>query len=189
MLPEVSSQAKRATYQDVLDAPEGVVAEVIDGVLHTQPRPRVRHAIAASRLGAALLGEFGSRDAESDGWVILDEPELHLGADVVVPDLAGWRRERFPDDLDAAFISVVPDWACEVLSPSTASKDRTLKLPLYAQAGVSSVWLLDPGPRTLEVLVLDGDTWRLAGTYGADARVTASPFGTFELELGRLWTP
>lgn len=189
MLPEVSSEAKRATYQDVLDAPEGLVAEVIDGVLYTQPRPRIRHAIAASRLGAALLGEFGPRGSEAGGWVILDEPELHLDSDILVPDLAGWRLERFPDDLDAAFISVAPDWLCEVLSPSTASKDRTLKLPLYAQRGVSSVWLLDPGIRTLEIYVLDGDGWRLLATHGEDARVRAPPFEEVEVELAPLWTP
>lgn len=190
MLPTVSSEARRrATYQDVLDAPENVVAEVIDGALYTQPRPKLGHARAASRLGMLLGGVFdvGARDAE--GWTIVDEPELHLGPepDILVPDIAAWRRSRFPNDPDLAFVDVAPDWVCEILSPSTTSKDRTLKLPIYAREAVNWAWLLDPSARVLECYELDAGSWRLLGSFPENARVRAPPFDAYELELGLLW--
>lgn len=190
MLPEVNEAKKRATYQDVLDAPEHLVAEVIDGVLYTQPRPGVRHSRAGSRLGAQLMTEFDPGDADPEGWVILDEPELHLGPapDIVVPDIAGWRRNRFPmDDPDPAFLTVAPDWLCEVLSPSTARTDRTLKLPLYARAGVAWLWLLDPETRVLESYRLDAGSWRLLGSHADDAVVNVPPFESLAFEMARLW--
>lgn len=191
MIESVPGEAKRrATYQDVLDAPENVVAEVIDGELHTQPRPRMRHAIAASRLGAVLEVALDRGDRDPDGWVLVDEPELHLGAepDIVVPDIAGWRRRRFiAEEPDPAFMVVAPDWLCEILSPSTAVKDRTLKLPLYAREGVRWVWLLDPQTRVLECYALDGENWRLLGTFAEEALVRAPPFEEVEISMGRLW--
>ncbi len=65
-------------------------------------------------MGAAVRG----------GWILLDEPELHLGADILVPDLAGWRRERLPHVPDAPFLDLSPDWACEVLSARAQRLDR-----------------------------------------------------------------
>jgi Uma2 family endonuclease len=189
MIVNVSEAAKRATYQDVLDAPEQLVAEVIDGVLYTQPRPRVGHGIAATRLAGVLDGRFGADSSDPQGWVVLAEPELHLEPepDIVVPDLAAWHRARFPSDLDAPFLTVEPDWICEVLSPSTARKDRTIKLPRYARAGVRWAWLLDPSTRVLEVYALDGDAWRLVGSHADDAVVHAVPFDGAAIELRRLW--
>src|ERR1700729_1449695 len=124
---------RRATYQDLLDVPEHLVAEIIDGALITQPRPASRHARAASRLGAELDGPFARGKGGPGGWILLDEPELHLHGDIVVPDLAGWRRERMPELPDAAAFELAPDWICEVLSPGAAARDRTEKMPLYAR--------------------------------------------------------
>jgi Uma2 family endonuclease len=180
---------KYATYADVLAQPEHVVAEVVHGTLHTLPRPRVRHARAASALGGDLTAPFEHGRGGPGGWVILDEPELHLGAEpaIVVPDLAGWRRERMPELPDAAFLTLAPDWVCEVLSPSTADFDRADKVPLYASERVGHVWLVDPDVRTLEVLRLDGSGYRLAHTWRGDAVVRAEPFDAIELAMAHLW--
>jgi Uma2 family endonuclease len=179
---------RRATYQDVLDAPAHQVAELIDGVLHVSPRPAKPHAIAASILGGELLPPFRRGRGGPGGWVMIFEPELHFAADVLVPDLAGWRRERMPViTTDEAFFTLAPDWICEVLSPSTAKLDRIEKLPIYAGAEVRHAWLIDPLLRTLEVLRLERGRWVLLATHRDDELVRAEPFEVFELELGILW--
>ncbi len=119
--------------------------------------------------------------------MLLDEPELHLGDDIIVPDLAGWRRSRMPEIPDVPFFTLAPDWVCEVLSPSTEQLDRADKLPLFAANQVSHAWLLSPTARTLEVFELDGRTFRLVSVFKNDERVRARPFDAFELELGALW--
>jgi Uma2 family endonuclease len=156
----------RATYQDVLDAPPTLVAEVLNGELHTHPRPGGPHAEAASVLGMDIGGAFHRGRGGPGGWIILDEPELHLDADILVPDLAGWRRERLAAVPQAAFIELAPDWVCEVLSKSTALIDRQRKLPIYARERVEHLWLLDPIARTIEVFRLDGPGYRFAGAHG-----------------------
>jgi len=184
------SAKRRATYDDVLTAPERVIAEVVDGVLHTQPRPAIPHARASSELGALLSGPFDRGKGGPGGWVLLDEPELHLGAepDIVVPDLAGWRRERMPKlPMDAAFLVLAPDWLCEVVSPSTQAFDRRDKMNLYAREGVRHAWLVDPLTQLLEVWHLEHGRWVRLGTWRGDARVRAEPFEGLELELGALW--
>lgn len=183
---------RRATYQDVLDAPPNMVAELIFGVLHTFPRPRVRHAMASSAIGSELGGPFGRGKGGPGGWVILDEPELHLGGepDVLVPDLAGWRRERMPRiPRDEAFIVLAPDWACEVLSPSTQALDRADKLEIYRRERVTHVWHVDPEGRTLEVFRLDPQLLRYVqvAVWRGDMAVRAEPFDAIELELAVLW--
>lgn len=177
-----------ATYQDVLDAPAHLVAELIGGELYTHPRPAPRHAAAASVLGMDIGGPFHRGRGGPGGWWILDEPELHLRQNVLVPDLAGWRRERMPEQPSTAYYELAPDWACEVLSASTARVDRVLKVPIYARERVPHVWLVSPTEQTLEVLALDGPSYRLIATYGGDARVRAEPFAAIELELAALWT-
>ena len=181
---------RRATYEDVLAQPDHVVAEVIHGTLYTFARPRPRHARSSSRLGAVLDGPFDrGANGGPGGWIILDEPELHLGPDpdILVPDLAGWRRTRMPEMPDAPYLTLAPDWVCEVVSPSTEDVDRAEKVPLYAREQVAHVWIVDPLVRTLEVLRLDGGTYRLVTTVRADARVHAEPFDALELELALLW--
>ncbi len=178
---------RRATYDDVLAAPEHVIAEIIDGELVTQPRPASPHVRASSRLGADLGGPFDRGKGGPGGWVILDEPELHLKGDVLVPDLAGWRRERMPEMPIAIAFELAPDWVCEVVSPSTAGADRVRKMPIYAREGVGHAWLLDPIAQTLEVCRLEAGRWVQIGASIGEANVRAEPFESFELELAALW--
>jgi Uma2 family endonuclease len=179
---------RRATYADVLAAPAHQVAEVIDGSLYLHPRPARPHTAAATTLGEELGPPFRRGKGGPGGWILLDEPELHLGDDIVVPDLAGWRRERMPViTTELPYFDLAPDWVCEVLSPSTERVDRIQKLRIYARARVGHVWLVNPILRTLEVLELDGDGWRLLSAHAGDERVSARPFHAIELELGALW--
>lgn len=176
-----------ATYADLERLPPHTVGELVDGVLHAHPRPASRHARAASTLGEELGPPFNRGRGGPGGWIILDEPELHLASDVLVPDLAGWRRERMPEMPDVAAFELPPDWACEVLSESTSAFDRGDKLPIFAREKVGHVWFVDPIVKTLEVLRLDGETYRILATHRDDAKVRAEPFGAIELELAALW--
>ena len=176
-----------ATYADIEALPEHVVGEILDGELIVSPRPASPHAWAASQLGVDLTGPFGREKGEPGGWIILDEPELHFGPQVMVPDLAGWRRERMPRMPELPFFELAPDWVCEVLSPSTARIDRSRKMRHYARAKVQHVWLVDPLATTLEVYRLDGDGWRLVDTYAGDEQVRPEPFDALPLDLTNLW--
>jgi Uma2 family endonuclease len=179
---------RRATYADVLAAPAHLVAELIFGQLVTHPRPAVRHANVASNLGGELYGPFRKGTGGPGGWIILDEPEVHLHGDVLVPDLAGWRRERVPELPDGAAVEIVPDWVCEVLSPATAAVDRTDKMAIYAREQVRHVWLVDPVLCTLEVFrLLSSKTYEELAAWRGDATVRAEPFDAIELELSSLW--
>jgi Uma2 family endonuclease len=176
-----------ATYADLEALPRNQVGEILGGVLYAFPRPAVPHARATSRLGAELGGPFDRGRGGPGGWVVLDEPELHFADDVLVPDLAAWRRERMPELPAAAFITMPPDWVGEVLSPSTAGIDRSEKVPIYRRERVAHVWLLDPLAQTLEILTLDGDGYRIVATAHGDAKVRAEPFDAIELELAAMW--
>jgi Uma2 family endonuclease len=179
---------RRATYQDVLDAPPHMVAEIIDGELRLQPRPAKPHAAAASALGGEIVPPFQRGRGGPGGWIILDEPELHLASDILVPDLGGWRRERLPFLTDdEPYFTLAPDWVCEMLSPRSGKADRAEKLPAYAREAVSHAWLVDPLLRTLEALRLEAGRWLILGIWHDDARVRAEPFDAIELELGLLW--
>lgn len=176
-----------ATYADIEALPPHVVGQILFGVLHAHPRPAPRHARAASSLGIELGGPFDRGRSGPGGWIILDEPELHLGPHVVVPDIAGWRRERMPKLPETAFFEVAPDWVCEVLSPSTAQIDRIDKRRIYAEYGVKHCWLVDPDAHTLEVFALTGDKWLLAATFKDADPVAASPFEVHTFALDVLW--
>jgi Uma2 family endonuclease len=178
---------RRATYEELAAIPENLVAELIDGVIITSPRPALRHARAATRLGSELVGPFDRGKQGPGGWIILAEPELHLRGNALVPDLAGWRRETAPELPDRAAFEVAPDWLCEVLSPGTVAHDRGGKLPIYAREGVAYVWLVDPIARLLEVLRLVGEHYTLVSTWRDSVGVRAVPFDTVELDLGALW--
>jgi Uma2 family endonuclease len=179
----------RATYEDLLLVPENKVAEIIDGELHVSPRPASRHALAASGLANSLGPPFHDGRGGPGGWWILFEPELHLGEDVLVPDLAGWRRERMPKFPDAPAFTIAPDWVCEVVSPATEGIDRARKMPTYARVGPSHLWLVNPLARTLEVYRICEGRSVLLGTHEGEATVRAAPFDAVELDLGRLWLP
>jgi Uma2 family endonuclease len=176
-----------AAYEDLLRLPDHVVGQIVDGELIASPRPAFPHARAGTGLVGGLHGPFQLGSGGPGGWWIVYEPELHHGPDVLVPDLAGWRRERMPVLPDAAFCELAPDWVCEILSPATMRLDRIRKLPIYARAGVPHAWLIDPVARTLEVLRLQGANWLLVATFGADDKVRAEPFAAIELALATLW--
>ena len=177
----------RATYQDVLDAPPHRVAEIVGGTLHTQPRPAAPHARASSSLGVKIGGPFDHDAGGPGGWWIIDEPELHLGEDILVPDLAGWRRERMPDYPDTAYFMLAPDWVCEVLSASTRKLDLHGKRPIYAREGVGHLWLVDPVDRTLEAFELREGEWVLIATAQDDDPVAVRPFEAVTFSLADLW--
>lgn len=176
-----------ATYADLEAVPPHMVAEIIGGKLHTYPRPRPKHAQAYAVLGAVILGKFHLGEGGPGGWWILDEPELHLRDDVVVPDIAGWRRQRMPQLPDEPHFTLPPDWVCEILSPSTQRLDRTAKHDIYARHGVGHLWLVDPEERLIETFALKDGQWVLLATYGEKGPVAAPPFDAVAFELGLLW--
>lgn len=186
-MAQTDPTGRRATYDDLLKVPDRLVAESVDGELFTTPRPAPRLAAASSGLGGALHGPFDRGRGGPGGWRILDEPELHLGRDVVVPDLAGWRRTRLPSLPTDAYFTLAPDWICEVVSPTTASMDRVKKLRIYAREGVSHAWIVDAIARTIEVLRLEGDRWSILSTAADNAVVRADPFEALDLDLSLLW--
>ncbi len=181
------TKPRPATFADIEALPPNVVGEIAFGVLHSHPRPTPRNARAASRLGAELDAPFDRGRGGPGGWIILDEPEVHLGPHVLVPDIAGWRRERLPKLPDTAFIETPPDWVCEVLSPATARLDRTDKLSIYATFGVGHVWLVDPLAKTLEALALTSGKWLIAATFKDAEPVIAPPFEVHTFALDVLW--
>jgi len=187
----MAKSKRRATYDDLLKLPENVVGEILDGELIVTPRPASPHALAGTAIGSDLFGSFSrppGGPGGPGGWWILDEPELHLHSDVVVPDLAGWRRERMPRIPNVAAFELPPDWVCEILSPSTARIDRLQKLGIYAREGVRNAWLVDPLARTLEVYRLEGEQWVVVPAQSETSeRVRAEPFAEMELDMARWW--
>lgn len=183
-----AEKLRPATYADLEAVPPHQVGEIIDSTLYIFSRPGPKHARVSSRLGGELMGPFDVGRGGPGGWIILDEPELHLASDALVSDLAGWRVERMPELPETAYIELAPDWVCEVLSPSTAGIDRIKKMPVYAREGVKHVWLIDPNERTLEVFRLtEARRWEVIGLHGEADKVRAEPFDAFELDLSLLW--
>ncbi len=178
---------RRASYDQILALPEHLVGEILNGVLHTHPRPTPRHANACSVLGYTIGGPFHGGVGGPGGWWIIIEPELYLGSDVIVPDVAGWRRERMPQLPESAWFEMAPDWVSEILSPSTARIDRALKMRLYARAQVPHLWLIDPDPQTLEIYRLEGEHWLLPETLKEDDLVRQPPFYAVAFPLDSLW--
>jgi hypothetical protein len=187
MAAVVRPTKRPATYADIEALPENLVGEIVGGELFVSPRPAVVHAAACSAAGGEIIGAFQFGRGGPGGWWILFEPELHLGPDVVVPDLAGWSKERMPQRPRVVGIELPPDWVCEVLSPSTAVIDRTKKMGVYARAGVEWLWMVDPIARTLEVLRLEGGRWIVAANFGDTQKVRATPFDAVELDLALWW--
>ncbi len=184
----MSTPATRdATYDDLCKVPDHLVAQIICGQLITLPRPAPRHARASSVVGGKLVPTYDEGNGGPGGWWILFEPELHLGADILVPDLAGWRRERMPTLPETAFFPLAPDWVCEVLSPATAQMDRVDKLRIYAAHAVAYAWLVDPDARTLEVFALHEGRWRLETALKEADAVKAAPFDAISFNLAALW--
>lgn len=185
----MSEPVKRqdSIYERFLSLPENAVGEILGGELFTQPRPAPRHALAASHLGGDLVGPYGKGRGGPGGWWIIDEPEIHLEDHIIVPDLAGWKKEGMTKLPETAYFAIVPDWVCEVLSQHTARKDRILKMPLYAKFGVSFIWLIDPVIQTLETYQLEDGYWKLIGTFSKNDRVSVMPFKEISVDLSTLW--
>ena len=189
MLGPVTTARRRATYDDLIAVPDNLVAEIIDGELVTSPRPASPHALAATRIGTDLGGPFDRPPGGGlpGGWWLLFEPELRLGEDVIVPDFAGWRRERMPVLPNVVGFTQPPDWVCEVVSPRTGAIDRGRKMRIYARERVGHLWMVDPLARTLEIYRLEADRWIVASTHAASERVRPEPFDAMELDIGRWW--
>lgn len=183
---EPADKKRRATYQDVIDAPEYMVAEIIGGELRMSPRPFSPGTAVASSISHEIGPPFSRGRGGPGGWLILSEPEVHFLDDVLVPDLAGWRRERL-SVVPEEYISTPPDWVCEVLSRSTERIDRAEKMPVYAASGVQHVWLVHPRRRTLEVFRLHEGNWLTLAVYKDDDRARIEPFDAIELDLANLW--
>ena len=185
----MAEAAKReATYQDLFDLPENTTGEIINGELIVTPRPSRKHVYTASALGSEIGPPFQfGRGGGPGGWIILIEPEIKLGENILVPDLAGWKRGRFPASEETNWISVAPDWVCEVLSPTTLRVDKIKKMPVYAQHGVKHFWLIDPLGKTLDVFRLESERWALLASFAENDKVRAEPFQEAEIDLGNLW--
>jgi hypothetical protein len=181
------ARPRRATYQDVVDAPPNMVAEIAGGRLHLHPRPASRHARASFGMAGRLDDPFGRGVGGPGGWHFAIEPELHFGEDVLVPDLAGWRRERMPTYPDAPFFTLARDWICEILSPGTRRFDLTEKRALYGANAVAHLWLLDPDARTLEAFLLADGAWTLTAAFQDGDDIRAAPFETLAFPLNALW--
>ncbi len=181
------SAPKLGINQELEDLPDNVVGEILNGDLIVSPRPAALHALAASVLGSELGGAFHRGKHGPGGWVILHEPELHLRDDVIVPDIAGWRRERMPELPDVAAFTLAPDWVCEVLSPSTEGVDRSIKMPIFAREKVEYVWLVGCASQTIEVYQLDGTGYRLLLTHHGSDSARLVPFDAIELDVAGLW--
>lgn len=177
-----------ADYADVVAAPDIEIAELVEGDLYLSPRPTLRHSRVLSTIGADVHDAFDRGRSGPGGWLILDEPEVHILGDVLVPDVAGWRRERLTGPIEGAAMTIAPDWVCEILSPSTERFDRHQKMPRYALAGVAHAWLVDPASKRLEVYELDGTAWLRVEEHAGDAIIHARPFDAVAIELAPLWS-
>jgi Uma2 family endonuclease len=182
-----AAKHRAATYADIEALPAHKLGEIVGDELVVSPRPAPLHALATTALAGALNDPSKGLVDGPKGWWILFEPELHFEQQVLVPDIAGWRRDRMPALPRDAFFDVSPDWLCETLSPSTAVLDRTRKLEIYRQQRVGYVWLVDPIARTLEALGLEGEGWRVLANHGGDETIRVAPFEGVELDLSRLW--
>jgi Uma2 family endonuclease len=179
---------RKAVYEDLYDLPENMTGEIIEGEIHAFPRPHYRHGRVAYRLNVRIGAPYDLGDGGGPGgWVFVVEPEVMLGENLLVPDVAGWQLERLPKLPQKNWSTVPPDWVCEILSPNTRGHDRIKKMPIYGQYGVKHAWLIDPVERTLEVFQLDGGRWVAIGFYGGKDIVRAEPFVEAEINLGDFW--
>lgn len=192
MSPSADAAKQTTTaYEALLTLPGDVVGEIINGSLVVSPRPSGPNIGVASTLGFELGPPYQlGRGGGPGDWWILDEPEVELahGEHHVVPDLAGWRKERMPELPTGHVFTVVPDWVCEVISPASVRRDRVEKLHIYGRFGVGFYWLIDPLAKTLEAFELKDGRWVSVGAFSEAAKVRVPPFDGVELELGALWS-
>lgn len=180
-------ERKRATYADIEAAPAHLIAEIIDGRLVTHPRPSPRHGGTANALGHELTGPYQKGVNGPGGWVFFVEPEVRFDKDLLVPDIAGWRRERLAGYPEHNWFDVVPDWTCEILSGSTERRDRTVKMRIYGEARIPHLWLIDPRLQILEAFENNGGRWTKIGSWSSDEDVRTAPFDATSFNLADLW--
>lgn len=178
---------KPAAYEDLQNIPDHLIGEIIAGEIVATPRPSPRHSHAVSALDARIGPPYRFGEGGPEDWIILYEPEISFGDHLLVPDLAGWRRIRLTSPPETNFISTIPDWICEVLSPATFRIDRVKKMPIYAEFGVPFLWLVDPIARTLEVFRLESGRWSLLSSHADDEKIRVEPFLDIEIPLAMLW--
>ena len=176
-------------YGQLLDLPENQVGEIIHDQLYVQPRPSWLHGQAEGSIIAGLHTLYRRDGGKTDGWWIIPEPEIHFRRDqeVLVPDIAGWRKARLPTPPKDHRCEVIPDWVCEILSPSTEQKDRTIKMPLYARYHIPFLWLVHPILKTVEVFMLHQEQWQSVGVFSGDTQIVMPPFDTITLDLALWW--
>jgi len=186
-MPRMPPFDRPATYDDLIALSDLFIAEIVNGELHGTRRLPPRASCASSALGYRILAAYNKRPRDPEGWVVLRSVEVHLGPDVVVPDWAAWRQSRLPSLKGLDYISLPPDWVCEVLTPVTVAFDKAQKLPVYAREGVPYAWLLDTEAHLLEVRRLHNGRWTMLATHGGPEVVRAEPFDEIELDLAALW--
>jgi Uma2 family endonuclease len=181
---------KAPTLADLDALPPGIVGEIIEGVLYTMTKPRARHQRTTTRIGADVGDPFDMGRGGPGGWWILAEPGIELpSTPEISPDVAGWRRERMPELPVDEPIRVVPDWVCEILSPTTRRHDMLRKLPYYAKVGVAFLWLVDIDARVLTAHRLESSGWHIIGTYSDETEVRIAPFDAVPLNVTDWWPP
>lgn len=178
---------KEATYDDILDLPDTIVGEVLNGQLETHPRPAPVHALAASSIGGELVSPFQKGRGGPGGWWIIDEPECHIEAEIFVPDLAGWRKLKLANLPETAWFDSTPDWVCEIISPTSIRRDRVTKMAIYARLGIGFYWLIDPLAQILEAYQLKNKHWVLLKSYADAEEVAIAPFAEYSFSLANLW--
>jgi Uma2 family endonuclease len=183
----MSAQRIPTLLEQLRALPDGTLGQILEGALEVSPRPSTDHAFATTALIGDVEPAFQRGRGGPGGWMILVEPELHLASDILIPDIAGWRKARMAEAPSATYLTLAPDWVCEVLSPGTERLDRKVKRTIYAREQVSAYWLVDPIEQTLEVLRLDGADYRIDLVASCNDRVRAWPFEVIELDLSYLW--
>ncbi|NOQ35002.1 MAG: Uma2 family endonuclease [Methylococcaceae bacterium] len=178
---------KEVSYDDILDLPENIVGEILNGQLETHPRPAPKHALAATSMAGELVLPFQKGRGGSGGWWILVEPECHVDTEVFVPDLAGWRKLKMPKLPETAWFEITPDWVCEIISPSSVRRDRVTKMEIYARLGISYFWIIDPIAQTLEAYQLQNKHWVLLKSYADAEEIAIAPFAEYSFSLANLW--
>ena len=182
-----SKKLAKDIYAEFLDLPSNMVGEIINGALHAHPRPARPHGRTAGELFSDIHSRFSRGRGGPGGWIFIPEQELHFGPHIIVPDISGWKVERYPAHETTPFSTVPPDWLCEVLSPSTQALDRLHKLKIYAEFGVRHCWYVDPIEHNLEVFILSNGTYLVGPTFTDDDPVTAPPFEAHTFELNAFW--
>ncbi|MDR3569051.1 MAG: Uma2 family endonuclease [Syntrophobacteraceae bacterium] len=178
---------KPATYEDLYDVPENLIGEIVNGELTVPPRPTRKHGYAATALIEEVGPPYHRGRGGPGGWSFIAEPEVIFGEDIMAPDVAGWKAQRFLWEEDRNPVSVAPDWVCEVLSPKTVRNDKVRKMPVYARHGVGHIWLIDPAAMTMDAFRLESGRWLLLASFSENDKARVEPFQEIEINLAYLW--